>query len=98
MKRLAPDDSKLPDMHKAVTNYLPGVTFEGLQPDYCGIRPKIIPPGGGFQDFLIRRDYPSIDAERNRSCAMVSLLGIESPGLTSCLAIAERVIEGIPRK
>jgi L-2-hydroxyglutarate oxidase LhgO len=92
MKRLVPDDSRLAEMHKAVTNYLPGVTLEGLQPDYCGIRPKLIPPDGGFQDFLIRTDYPSPDAERNKSCAMVSMLGIESPGLTSCLAIAERVI------
>ena len=97
MKRLVPDDSRLPAMHLAVTNYLPGVTLQGLQPDYCGIRPKLIPPGGGFQDFLIRRDYPSKDAERNRSSAMVSLLGIESPGLTACLAIAERVVEDVPR-
>ncbi len=86
MKRLVPDDSRLPAMHLAVTNYLPGVALQGLQPDYCGIRPKLIPPGGGFQDFLIRRDYPSKDAERNRSCAMVSLLGIESP-----------VVEDVPR-
>jgi L-2-hydroxyglutarate oxidase LhgO len=92
-KRLVPDKTRLPEMHKAVTSYLPGISFEGLQAGYCGIRPKLIPPGGGFQDFLFRTDYPSVDAERNRSCPMVSLLGIESPGLTSSLAIAERVID-----
>ena len=98
MKRLVPDDSRLTDMHRAVKNYLPGVTLEGFQPDYCGIRPKLIPPSGGFQDFTIRTDYPSIDAERSRTCAMISLLGIESPGLTSCLAISEYVIEDVLRK
>ncbi|KAF9481981.1 FAD dependent oxidoreductase [Pholiota conissans] len=95
MKMLKPDESRLPDMHRAVTTYLPGVTLEGLQPDYVGIRPKLIPPGGGFQDFFIRTDYPDVDAERNKKNLMVSLLGIESPGLTSCLAIAERVVEDV---
>ena len=97
-KMLKPDDSRLPDMHQAVTSYLPGVALEGLQPDYCGIRPKLTPPGGGFQDFVIRTDYPSGDAERNRSRPMVSLLGIESPGLTSCLAIAELIVKDILRR
>ena len=94
-KKLIPDDSRLPDIHRAVTSYLPGVTLEGLQPDYVGIRPKLIPPGGGFQDFVIRTNYPSIDAQRNHSNAMISLLGIESPGLTSSLAIAEMVVEDV---
>lgn len=94
-KKLIPDDSRLPVMQGAVTSYLPGVALEGLQPDYCGIRPKLIPPGGGFQDFLLRTEYPSMDAQRKRSCVMISLLGIESPGLTSSLAIAERLVEGI---
>ncbi|KAF8974737.1 NAD dehydrogenase [Flammula alnicola] len=94
-KHLIPDDTRLPDIHQAVTSYLPGVALEGLQPDYVGIRPKLIPPGGGFQDFLIRTDYPSADAERNHDNLMVSLLGIESPGLTSSLAIAEMVVEDV---
>jgi 2-hydroxyglutarate dehydrogenase len=97
-KMLKPDESRLPDMHRAVTSYLPGVKFDGLQPDYVGIRPKLIPPGGGFQDFLIRTDYPSIDAEREKNNLMVSLLGIESPGLTSSLAIAEMVVEDVFRR
>lgn len=94
-KHLIPNDSRLSIMQRAVTNYLPGVTLEGLQPDYCGIRPKLIPPGGGFQDFLLRTEYPSIDAQRDQSCSMISLLGIESPGLTSSLAIAEQLVEGM---
>ena len=98
MHHLIPDDSRLKDMHHAVTAYLPDVQLHGLQPDYVGIRPKLIPPGGGFQDFILRADYPSMDAERNRRSPMVSLLGIESPGLTSSLALAEVVVEDIVGK
>ncbi|KAJ3569350.1 hypothetical protein NP233_g5104 [Leucocoprinus birnbaumii] len=90
---LIPDESRIPEMHQAVIDYLPGVSLEGLQPDYCGMRPKLVPPWGGFQDFLFRVDPPiSGDARRN---PMLSLLSIESPGLTSSLAIAEHVVEDI---
>lgn len=88
---LIPDETRLSQMHQAVTDYLPGVKFEGMQPDYCGIRPKLVGPGGGFQDFVFRRDLSRLDG-RN---AMISLLGIESPGLTSSLAIAEYVVQDI---
>lgn len=94
-KKLVPDESRLPDIHRAVTSYLPGVLQDGLQPDYVGVRPKLIPPGGGFQDFIFRTDYPSAGAARNHRNLMVSLLGIESPGLTSSLAIAEKVVEDV---
>ncbi|KAF8640049.1 hypothetical protein AX17_001291 [Amanita inopinata Kibby_2008] len=90
-KYLIPDRSRLYEMHEAVTSYLPGVTLEGLNPDYVGIRPKIAGPQNGFQDFMFREDYPSQDT-RN---PMISLLNIESPGLTSSLAIAEYVEEDI---
>ncbi|KAF8075995.1 FAD dependent oxidoreductase [Lyophyllum atratum] len=50
---LTPDESRLPEMHEAVTRYLPGVRLEGMQPDYCGMRPKLVPPHGGFQDFYL---------------------------------------------
>ncbi|KAG5637311.1 hypothetical protein H0H81_005004 [Sphagnurus paluster] len=94
---LAPDESRLAEMHQAVTQYLPGVKLEGMQPDYCGMRPKLVPPGGGFQDFVFRADYSTSTSGRRRAGAMISLLGIESPGLTSSLAIAEYVVEDILR-
>lgn len=90
---LAPDESRMSRMYQAVTQYLPNVVMEGFQPDYVGIRPKLIPPGGGFQDFVIRKDYATPEAERNGVNPMISLLGIESPGLTSSLAIAEAVVD-----
>ncbi|KAJ7185329.1 NAD dehydrogenase [Mycena filopes] len=92
-KHLVPDDSRLEEMHRAVTKYLPEVTFEGLQLDYVGIRPKLVGPQGGFHDFVFRKDYPD-DAE-SQDRPLISLLGIESPGLTSSLAIAEHVVENM---
>ncbi|RDB20492.1 L-2-hydroxyglutarate dehydrogenase, mitochondrial [Hypsizygus marmoreus] len=97
-KYLTPDESRLPEMHQAVIRYLPGVTLEGMQPDYVGMRPKLVPPKGDFQDFVFRTDYPTQRVTTNTSPlggAMISLLGIESPGLTSSLAIAEYVVEDL---
>jgi len=91
---LVPNDLRLGEMHEAVMDYLPGVRLEGMQPDYVGIRPKLVPPSGGFQDFVFRADFPN----DNRRGAMINLLGIESPGLTASLAIAEYVVEDILAK
>jgi 2-hydroxyglutarate dehydrogenase len=92
-EHLVPDDSpaKMREMHKAIAAYLLGVDFDGLSADYVGIRPKLIPHGAGFQDFVLRKDYPATllggNADSQRS-PMITLLGIESPGLTPSLAIA----------
>ncbi|KIJ19903.1 aminobutyraldehyde dehydrogenase [Paxillus involutus ATCC 200175] len=90
-EHLVPSESRLEDMHKAVTQYLPGVAFEGFRPDYVGVRPKLVV--SGFQDFVIRKDYAN--GNDSTSGLMVSLMGIESPGLTSSLAIAEYVVEDV---
>ena len=64
---------------------LPELESADLQLAYSGIRPKLAPPGhAGFTDFVIARDPAATRA--------IQLIGIESPGLTSCLAIAERVV------
>jgi glycerol-3-phosphate dehydrogenase len=63
---------------------LPELETADLQLAYSGIRAKLLPPGqGGFGDFVISPD-PGVPRA-------IQLVGIESPGLTSCLAIAERV-------
>lgn len=95
-KHLVPDESRLGEMHQAVTSYLPSVVLEGMQPDYVGMRPKLVPPQGGFQDFVFRTDHSAQGRDvKDRHGAMISLLGIESPGLTSSLAIAEYVVDDI---
>jgi glycerol-3-phosphate dehydrogenase len=64
---------------------LPEIDAADMQLAYSGIRAKLVPPGHtGFADFVITRDAAAPQA--------VQLIGIESPGLTSCLAIAERVV------
>jgi L-2-hydroxyglutarate oxidase LhgO len=62
---------------------LPAVTLEMLQPGGSGIRAKLCPPDERFADFKIGRD--------SDNPLVVQVAGIESPGLTSCLAIAEMV-------
>ncbi|KAJ7283462.1 NAD dehydrogenase [Mycena rebaudengoi] len=91
---LVPDDSRLEQMHSAVSRYLADVSLEGFQPDYVGIRPKLVGPRGGFQDFVFRTDYPGTEG-RSQESPLISLLGIESPGLTASLAIGEYVVDNI---
>lgn len=62
---------------------LPEVTLADLQPGSSGIRAKLCPPDQPFADFLIRRD--------TRNPRLVQVAGIDSPGLTSSLAIGARV-------
>jgi len=69
----------------AVATYWPGVVEHTLTPSYSGIRPKIHGPGAGFADFRI--DGP----EHHGVLGLVNLFGIESPGLTSSLAIGAHV-------
>lgn len=77
----AVSEALVPRFHRAVSRYLPNLRASDLSPDQAGIRPKLRSAGGPV-DFVIRRcDY------------WIHLLGIESPGLTASLAIAERVEE-----
>jgi len=77
------DESRAGRFAKAVARYLPAIRPEHLTPDYSGIRPKLVGPGGGFADFVI--------ANPASQPGMVHLIGIESPGLTAALAIGAHV-------
>jgi len=77
-----------------VRRYWPALPDAVLQPGYAGLRPKISGPGEPAADFRI--DGPALHGV----AGLVNLFGIESPGLTSSLAIAERVVDllGAPGK
>jgi L-2-hydroxyglutarate oxidase LhgO len=70
---------------EAIRRYWPEAPVEKLQPAYCGIRPKIVGPDQDSADFRI--DGPEVHGVPG----VINLFGIESPGLTSSLAIAEHV-------
>ena len=79
------DADKRAAFAKGVRRLVPSLSEEDLSPDISGIRPKVQAPGEPAKDFIIRdesdRGFPGL----------VNLIGIESPGLTSCLAIARHV-------
>ncbi len=79
------DNSQAEQFAEAIRQYYPGLDATRLQPSYTGIRPKLAPAGSGFQDFLIA------GPQHHGVAGLVNLLGIESPGLTASLAIAEFV-------
>jgi L-2-hydroxyglutarate oxidase LhgO len=80
------DPARVDGFYAAIRRYWPGLPNDSLQPAYSGIRPKITGPGEPAADFRI-----SGPAEHGVA-GLVNLFGIESPGLTSCLALAERVV------
>ena len=82
------DSARAASFAAAVRRYWPGLPAERLRPGYAGIRPKIV-PADQTQDFVI--DGPEVHGH----AGLVNLLGIESPGLTSCLAIAGRVASSL---
>ena len=71
----------------AVRRYWPDLPDGALQPGYAGVRPKIQAPGEPVADFVIQGP-----AEHGIP-GLVNLFGIESPGLTACLAIGHRVAQ-----
>jgi 2-hydroxyglutarate dehydrogenase len=84
---LSVNDSRLEEAISMIQEHLPGIDRDAINLDYCGIRPKLGKTSGivgpNFADFHIKAEegFPGF----------ISLLGIESPGLTSSLAIGEMV-------
>lgn len=87
---LSVNESRLPAALDEIETYLPGIQREKVIVDYAGVRPKLgrgsavsRGKGDGFSDFIIRKEEGFE--------GFINLLGIESPGLTSSLAIADMV-------
>jgi L-2-hydroxyglutarate oxidase LhgO len=81
------DPARAESFYASIRRYWPGLPDGALVPDYAGIRPKLTGPGGKAADFMI--DGPV----EHGLAGLVQMFGIESPGLTSCLSLAEDVAE-----
>ena len=79
------DPARAARFYPAIRRYWPALPDGALMPAYPGIRPKIVPPAVAKQDFMIEgpRD--------NGVTGLINLFGIESPGLTSSLGLADHV-------
>jgi L-2-hydroxyglutarate oxidase LhgO len=78
------DPAKAQKFAEAARRYLPALEVSDLTPDFAGIRPTLSADGEGFRDFAL------IDGAMHGVPGFVSLVGIESPGLTSAPALARR--------
>jgi L-2-hydroxyglutarate oxidase LhgO len=81
------DPRRADSFYAAIRAYWPGLPDDALQPAYAGIRPKLSGPGQAAADFVIQ------GKSAHGVPGLVNLFGIESPGLTASLAIAERVAD-----
>ncbi|MBL4689471.1 MAG: FAD-dependent oxidoreductase, partial [Nannocystaceae bacterium] len=70
-----------------IRRYFPGLADDALRPAYVGVRCKVQAPGQPMADFVIQ------GPKEHGHAGLVHLMGIESPGLTACLALAEHVAD-----
>ena len=83
----AVDPKRGDSFYAAIRRYWPDLPDGALSPGYSGIRPKIVPPGSPAQDFVVQ------GAAVHGVAGLVNLFGIESPGLTASLALADYVLD-----
>lgn len=81
------DESRADGFYAAIRRYWPELPDGSLEPDYTGIRPKIYAKGEPARDFYVQC------ADEHGIAGLINLYGIESPGLTSAIAIGEYVCE-----
>lgn len=79
------DNSKKKDFFQSARKFLPFLKIDDLSPEMVGIRPKTQKPGEPIRDFYIQHE------DKRGLSGFVNLIGIESPGLTSSMAIAKYV-------
>jgi L-2-hydroxyglutarate oxidase LhgO len=79
------DPHRADGFYEAVRRYWPDLKDGALQPGYAGIRPKIVPKGAPGQDFTV------VGPRAHGVPGLLNLFGIESPGLTAAIALADLV-------
>jgi L-2-hydroxyglutarate oxidase LhgO len=83
------DETRLPRFYAAIRRYWPDLPDGALVGDYAGVRPKLAPPGRPQRDFLIQG--PAVHG----APGLVNLFGIESPGLTASLVLADEALQAL---
>jgi L-2-hydroxyglutarate oxidase LhgO len=79
------DEGRASHFYRSIRSYYPALPDGALLPGFVGVRPKLRPEGAGFVDFLLQgEDVHGVKG-------LLNLYGIDSPGLTSSLALAEEV-------
>ena len=86
---LSVDPARIPLFEKEIRRYYPALDAQRLHTDYAGIRPRLITSNGEPADFLIQ------NADTHHVSGLWQLFGMESPGLTASLAVAELVASEI---
>jgi len=84
------DDTDQERFYQSVRRFLPGIRLEDLAPEMAGVRPKLQGPDDDIRDFVIAHE------EERGLPGLINLVGIESPGLTACIAIG-RYVAGMVR-
>ncbi len=79
------DPARADSFYEAVRKYYPALADGAIAPGYAGIRPKLQAPGEGARDFVIQ------GPDDHGVSGLINLYGIESPGMTAALAIADHV-------
>jgi L-2-hydroxyglutarate oxidase LhgO len=83
------DPGRADAFYDRIRGYWPALPAGSLVPDYCGIRPKLTGPGEPAADFMIAGQAA------HGMPRLVNLFGIESPGLTASLSLAEEVVRDL---
>jgi len=83
------DESRKTRFAKAIRKWYPGLDESRLQPGYVGVRPNLKGPEETFRDFMIS------GPEEHGVNGLINLFGIDSPGLTACMALAEQLASSI---
>jgi L-2-hydroxyglutarate oxidase LhgO len=87
----AVDDRNRDSFFQAAAKIVKNIEREAMQPHMAGVRPKLSGPGDPVRDFVVAEE------SSKGVPGLVSLVGIESPGLTSCLAIGRMVVKMVER-
>jgi L-2-hydroxyglutarate oxidase LhgO len=81
------DPTRAAAFEQSVRRFWPELPADALMPGFCGLRPKIHGPGEPLRDFVVQ------GVADHGVPGLVQLFGIESPGLTSCIALARHTLK-----